>query len=104
MRGAILYGPRDVGFEERGTPQLSSRPMLSSGSRCDQGLAASLADADDTLAPGGGMSGLIKFFLTLLPRDWTGSKPQLLNKLKLRPLRAPDSGSFGRALQLERGE
>jgi hypothetical protein len=50
------------------------------------------------------MSGLIKFFLTLLPRDWTGSKPQLLNKLKLRPLRAPDSGSFGRALQLERGE
>ena len=31
MRGAVLYGPRDVRFEERDVPRIISRPMPSYG-------------------------------------------------------------------------
>jgi hypothetical protein len=33
MQGAVLYGPRDVRFEERETPKITSRRTPSSDSR-----------------------------------------------------------------------
>lgn len=33
MKGAVLYGPRDVRFEERGTPKIVGRRTQLSGHR-----------------------------------------------------------------------